>query len=93
MVENELEDLLSNVTLFVPDDDAVEDFKKDMEELNTITQAENVIYSIDDGLVYTRKKKNIMIVEQPELQDIITGHIVQGLINPKVMSPPSPIIN
>ena len=39
MVENELESLLSNVTLFVPDDDAVED----MEELSTFTQAENVV--------------------------------------------------
>ena len=57
-----------------------------MEELNTFTQAENVVYSIDDGLVYKRKKRSIMIVEQPRLQDIIAGHIVQGFINTTKMS-------
>ena len=59
MVENELESLLSNVTLFVPDDDAVEDFKKDMEELNTFTPTENVVYSFDNGLVYKRKGESL----------------------------------
>jgi len=86
VVENDLESLINNVTIFVPNDDAIEDFKKDMDQLNTFTQAENVVYSIDDGLIYKRKKRSIMIVEQPELQDILAGHIVQGFINKKDMS-------
>ena len=32
------------------------------------------------------KKRSIMIVEQPDLQDIIAGHIVQGFINTKEIS-------
>jgi len=86
VVENDLESLMNNVTIFVPNDEAIEDFKKDMDQLNTFTQAENVVYSIDDGLIYKRKKRSIMIVEQPELQDILAGHIVQGFINIKDMS-------
>jgi len=83
VVENDLESMLHNVTIFVPDDEAVEDFKKDMDQLNTFDHAENVVYSIDDGLIYKRRKRNIMIVEQPELQDIVAGHIVQGFIKTK----------
>ena len=86
VVDNELESMLSNVTIFVPNDEAVEDFKRDMEELSSFTHAENVVYSIDDGLIYRRKKRSIMIVEQPELPDIITGHIVKGFINTKDIS-------
>ena len=33
-----------------------------------------------------RKKRSIMLVEQPDLQDIIAGHIVQGFINTNKMS-------
>jgi len=86
VVENDLESLINNVTIFVPDDDAMEDFQKDMDQLNTFTQAENVVYNIDDGLIYKRKKRSIMIVEQPELQDILAGHMVQGFINTKDVS-------
>eukprot|EP00092_Neocalanus_flemingeri_P035181 GFUD01038285.1.p1 GENE.GFUD01038285.1~~GFUD01038285.1.p1 ORF type:complete len:856 (-),score=258.96 GFUD01038285.1:138-2705(-) len=83
VVENELESMLSNVTIFVPNDEAVEDFKRDMEELSSFTQAENVVYSIDDGLIYRRKKRSILILEQPELPDIVAGHIVKGFVNTK----------
>lgn len=86
VIENDLESLINNVTIFVPDDLAIEDFKKDMDQLNTFTQAENVVYSIDDGLIYKRKKRSIMIVEQPELQDILAGHIVQGFVKTKDFS-------
>jgi len=83
LMENEMDNLLRNVTVFVPNDEAVEDFKRDMAELNTFTQAENIVYSVDDGLIYKRKKRSIMIVEQPELTDILAGHIVEGFVNSK----------
>merc|ERR1719483_1465004 len=86
VVENGLESMLSNVTIFVPNDEAVEDFRRDMDELSSFTQAENVVYSIDDGLIYRRKKRSIMIVEQPELPDIVAGHIVKGFVNTKDFS-------
>jgi len=83
LVENKLESFLNNVTLFVPDDDAVEDFRKDLEEMNTFTHAENVVYNIDDGLIFKRKKRSVMIVQDSDLQntqDILTGHIIPGFI-------------
>ena len=36
--------------------------KKYMEELNTFNQAENIVYSTNDGLVHKRKRRIIMIV-------------------------------
>jgi len=85
LVENELDGLLRNTTIFVPNDEAIEDFQKDMEELNTFSEAENVVYNIDDGLVFRRKKRSVMIVYEPtetvDFKDIIAGHIVQGFVD------------
>jgi len=86
VVENEMDNMLMNVTVFVPNDDAVEDFIRDLDELKAFSPAENIVYSIDEGLIYKRKKRSIMIVEQPELTDIIAGHIVKDSINSKDLS-------
>jgi len=88
VVENQLDSLLNNVTLFVPTDEAVEDFMKDMEELQLFEQPENIVYNIDDGLAYKRKKRSVMVVQETGLEDmqnILAGHMIQGFVTTKDM--------
>ena len=49
-----------NLTIFVPSNDAIEDFRHDLERLNSVDNERNS-YNIDDGLTY-RKKRDITIV-------------------------------
>ena len=49
-----------NMTIFVPSNDAIEDFRHDLEQLNTLDNDRNS-YNVDDGLSY-RKKRDITIV-------------------------------
>ena len=46
---SDVENLLKNknVTVFLPSDDAIEDFRHELEELNSV---DHVSYNIDDGL-------------------------------------------
>ena len=60
LAEHGLDTLLDNVTVFLPDDEAVADFVRELEELDEFDeQSMNVVYNIDDGLVNKRKKRNI----------------------------------
>lgn len=52
----DLNDLFQgNRTVFVPSNDAVEDFQHDLETSNAITSEESVRYNVDDGFGYRRK--------------------------------------
>ena len=42
----------------------------DMEELQLFEQPENIVYNIDDWLVYKRKKRSVMLVQETVLEDI-----------------------
>ena len=79
VVEHGLDKMLDNVTVFVPNDEAVEDFTRELEDLG-LGPEQNIVYNIDDGLV-TRRKRNIQISEGPELADILAGHVVEGYHN------------
>lgn len=68
-----------NVTIFVPSNDAIEDFRHDLEQLNTLDNDRNT-YNVDDGLSY-RKKRDITIVETPALDEILKAHMVEGFID------------
>ena len=46
--ENGIMDDLSNMTIFVPSNEAVEDFRHDLEHLNSVDNERNA-YNIDDG--------------------------------------------
>ena len=73
-----------NMTIFVPTDEAVEDFRHDLERLNTVSPAAGEIdlsYNVDSGLKTRRKRQEITIVEAPSLEDILTGHMVEGFID------------
>jgi uncharacterized surface protein with fasciclin (FAS1) repeats len=89
-LENDL--LLSgnNVTIFVPSNDAIEDFRHDMEELNSVVVHEDqegsgheVTYNIDDGFSYRRKRSAIssISVNAPQLSDIVGGHFIDGFVD------------
>jgi len=78
---------LDNVTIFVPSDDAVEDFHVELEQINEIPPMDNVIYRVDDGLISYRKKRSpisIIVAEQqeiPDVTDVVQSHIIEGFIN------------
>ena len=79
----EAADLMSvlddNVTIFVPSNDAIEDFRHDLEQLNTISIAaepdEVITYNVDEGLSY-RRKRDALGTEK--LAEILKGHMVEG---------------
>jgi len=77
--ENGIMDDLSNMTIFVPSNEAIEDFRHDLEHLNSVDNERNT-YNIDDGLSY-RKKRDITIVETPALDEILKAHMVEGFLD------------
>merc|ERR1719245_329486 len=79
VVEQGLDKMLDNVTVFVPNDEAIEDFTRELEDLG-LGPEQNIVYNIDDGLV-NRRKRNIQISDGPELADILAGHMVEGYHN------------
>jgi len=88
VVSTGLGDRLSNATVFVPDEEAMEDFQVELEQLKELEPADNVIYRVDDGLLAYRRRKrnalNVMVVEDqelPDIPDIVAGHIVEGFIS------------
>jgi transforming growth factor-beta-induced protein len=77
--ENGIMDELSNMTIFIPSNEAVEDFRHDLQHLNSVDNERNT-YNIDDGLSY-RKKRDITIVETPALDEILKAHMVEGFLD------------
>ena len=78
---NMLDKLKSNMTVFVPTNDAIEDFHRDLVELNSIDSDNDIAYNIDDGLQSRRKKRDLTITEAPRLQDIILAHMTKGYVS------------
>merc|ERR1719328_417351 len=70
----------NNVTLFAPSDDAIEDFRHDLQQLNSLDNDRNS-YNIDDGLSYKRKKRELTIIETPALDEILKAHMVEGFLD------------
>jgi uncharacterized surface protein with fasciclin (FAS1) repeats len=69
------------VTLFVPTNDAVEDFRHDLQRLNAV---EYERYNVDDGLVTVvsrTRRAALEVSESPQLADILKGHMVDGFMD------------
>jgi len=80
--ENHMLDKLNeNITVFVPTNDAIDDFHTDLVELNKIHSDKDIVYNIDDGLTSRRKKRELSITEAPRLQDIILAHMTKGFVS------------
>ena len=70
-----------NVTLFVPSNEAIEDFRHDLQHLNSVEDDERIIYNVDEGLSYRKKRDVITIVETPALDEILKAHMVSGFMD------------
>ena len=87
-----MELLDQNLTIFVPSNDAVEDFRHDLEEVATSVNfvqnndvsgddsADQVIYNIDDG--FSRKKRD---VSEKKIRQILRGHLVPGYVSTRLL--------
>ena len=78
---NMLDKLEENMTVFAPTNEAIEDFHRDLIELNSIDSGMEVVNNVDDGLKSRRKKRELIITEAPRLQDIILAHMTKGFIS------------
>merc|ERR1719334_1759025 len=79
----------SNVTIFAPSNDAIEDFRHDLEKLNTVfvikqdqvsagEEADDITYNIDDGFAQRRKREAL---KAEKLAEILKGHMVEGFVS------------
>ena len=75
LLDNNLENLLDNVTVFVPNDDAIRDMDLELEELYIGNDIENVVYNIDDGLTDKRKKRSVPVSEDQMAINMLKGII------------------
>jgi len=88
-LENDLILSGKNMTVFVPSNDAIDDFRHDMEELNSVVHegsidsGREVRYNIDDGFSYRKKRSTVssISVNAPQLSDIVGGHFVDGFVD------------
>ena len=82
-------DDLVNMTVFVPSNEAIEDFRHDLQHLNSVDNERNTYNvdieyedgdGVDDGFSY-RKKRDITIIETPALDQILKAHMVEGFLD------------
>ena len=68
--ENGIMDELSNMTIFIPSNEAVEDFRHDLQHLNSVDNERNT-YNIDDGLSYRLffVRSTYFFTNQPKYDD------------------------
>jgi len=78
---NMLDKLSGNMTVFAPTNDAIEDFHRELVELNSIDSGKDEVYNVDDGLKSKRKKRELTVTEAPRLQDIILAHMTPGFVS------------
>merc|ERR1711962_41078 len=76
LVKNDLARQLVNMTVFMPTDEAVEEWLKEMEGLG---QPQGyTVYRVDDGLLGKRKKRSITLFDEPQPQEVLAGHLTPG---------------
>merc|ERR1719206_1127495 len=85
-----LSKLQGNMTVFVPTNEAVEEFHRNLMEFNTLElenpEKNEVTYNVDDGLGYDyRKKREIVIADAPTLQDNLLSHLTSGFVSVQQM--------
>jgi len=84
--EENLVSALSNSTVFLPDNDAIDKFQKEIEKL-TLPEENGFVYNVDDGLKYRRKREIDFVIEQQmEMKIILLNHILPDLHNTKDFS-------
>jgi len=80
LVENDMAPKLHNVTIFLPSNEAVEDWKNEMGEGGI---GANTVYRVDEGLLGRRRRSfrsSLVVTEGPSLAEVISGHMVPGIV-------------
>ena len=78
--QNLMDRLAENVTVFLPTDDAVEDFHHDLQRLNSVNN-EDVV-----GLLERRRRSPPSPQQLPSLKEVLLGHMVPSLLPTSSMS-------
>ena len=66
--------LAENVTVFLPTDDAVEDFHHDLQSINSVNNGDVV------GLLERRRRSPPTPQQLPSLKEVLLGHLVPSLL-------------
>ena len=69
--------LAGNVTVFLPTDEAIEDFHHDLQSLNSVNR---------EGLFERRKRSPPTPQELPSLKEVLLGHLVPSMLSTNSMS-------
>ena len=69
--------LAGNVTVFLPSDEAIEDFHHDLQSLNSVNK---------EGLLERRRRSPPTPQELPSLKEVLLGHLVPSMISTNSMS-------
>ena len=75
-----MDQLAENVTVFLPTDDAVEDFHHDLQSINSLNN-EDVV-----GLLERRRRSPPSPQQLPSLKEVLLGHLVPTLLPTSSMS-------
>jgi hypothetical protein len=59
------------VTVFLPSDDAVEDFLRDLQPLNQLDHS---------GLTERRRRRSPLVLDPPALATLLRGHLAPGFL-------------
>jgi len=84
LVENDMAPRLHNVTIFLPSNEAVEEWKIDMGgDLGLGGGDSNTVYRVDEGLLGRRRRSftsGLVVMQGPSLPEVVSGHVVPGIL-------------
>jgi len=84
LVESDMAPKLHNVTVFLPSNEAVEDWKIEMGGEDGLTGGDaNTVYRVDEGLLGRRRRSftsSLVLMQGPSLAEVVSGHVVPGIL-------------
>merc|ERR1719370_2231168 len=83
LVENDMAPKLHNVTIFLPSNEAVEEWKIEMGEGGLDGGDANTVYRVDEGLLGRRRRSftsSLVVKQGPSLAEVVSGHVVPGIL-------------
>merc|ERR1711936_1491710 len=84
LVENNLTPKLHNVTVFLPSNEAVEEWKVDNMGEGLLDGGDvNTVYRVDEGLLGRRRRSfssSLVVMQGPSNAEVVSGHVVPGIL-------------
>jgi len=84
LVENNLAPKLHNVTVFLPSNEAVEEWKVENMGEGVLDGGDvNTVYRVDEGLLGRRRRSfssSLVVVQGPSNAEVVSGHVVPGIL-------------